>query len=211
MANGISGITTQPTGVRPGRIDEETGSSGRTTSPAIAPAQQEKVTLAGERTESLTYADPRARLAQNRPDLAQLLDESERQVGQVMQFLRGVLEQQGLAVGKVAAGEQRLNLDPQTVEAAQQAVAEDGEWGVSKTAERILDFAQYAIGDDPQQLETIRAAVQQGFDEARQMLGGTLPEISEKTYEAVMAEFDRWQQDGLPQKTQNEPRLSQEA
>jgi hypothetical protein len=30
------------------------------------------------------------------------------------------------------------------------------------------------------------------------MLGGSLPEISQKTHTAIMAEFDRWASDGIP-------------
>lgn len=30
------------------------------------------------------------------------------------------------------------------------------------------------------------------------MLGGTLPDISQKTHAAIMEEFDRWENAGLP-------------
>mgnify|MGYP007025911960 FL=1 len=55
------------------------------------------------------------------------------------------------------------------------------------------------IGDDPSKLDAIRAAVEKGFKEATEMLGGALPEISQKTHKAIMAEFDRWQSDGIPE------------
>jgi len=40
----------------------------------------------------------------------------------------------------------------------------------------------------------MRAAVQKGFDEVARMFGGfdKLPEVSKKTYEAIMKAFDEW-------------------
>ena len=37
-----------------------------------------------------------------------------------------------------------------------------------------------------------------GFKEAADILGGSLPDISQQTLKAVRAEFDRWQSQGLP-------------
>lgn len=76
--------------------------------------------------------------------------------------------------------------------AAQQAISEDGEWGVSKTAERILDFAKALSGGDPSKIETLRAAVEKGFKEAESTWGGKLPDICQQTYDKVMKGFDDW-------------------
>lgn len=98
---------------------------------------------------------------------------------------------------KVISGEQALNADPATIAKAKAAIADDGEFGVQQVAERILSFAKGAIGNDPAKIEAVRAAVQDGFDEAAKIMGGTLPEISEKTHAAIMATFDRWQNVGM--------------
>jgi deoxyribodipyrimidine photolyase-like uncharacterized protein len=42
-------------------------------------------------------------------------------------------------------------------------------------------------------LQKIRDAVEKGFKEAADILGGSLPDISQQTLKAVRAEFDRWQ------------------
>lgn len=76
--------------------------------------------------------------------------------------------------------------------AAQQAISEDGEWGVKNTANRILDFAKALSGGDPSKIEYLRAAVEKGFKEAEKTWGGKLPEISQKTYDRVMQGFDDW-------------------
>lgn len=158
---------------------------------------QDKVTLGAQQSEPLTYGDPRSNKV-GQSDLANMLEESERKAQAIIDLIRPLVEQQGLNFAKVASGEQRLTADPASIEAAQAAIADGGEFSVQKTAERILSFAKAAIGDDPSRLDAIRAAVEKGFEEAKQMLGGTLPEISQKTYAAIQGEFDRWKNEGIP-------------
>lgn len=158
----------------------------------------DKVTLGTQATDTSTYTDPRANAAQTRPDVATMLEESNRKVQEIINLILPLMRQQGLEIGKVVSGEQQLTTDAATIEKAKAAIAEDGEFGVRQVAERILNFAKSAIGDDPSKLAAIRAGVEKGFKEATDMLGGTLPEISQKTYAAIMGEFDRWQNEGIP-------------
>lgn len=158
---------------------------------------QEKVDLGNQATEALTYTNPKnPRIVP--PDLETLLAESQKKAEGLINLVRNLVQEQGLDFKLVASGQQKLTADPATIDAAKAAISEDGEFGVKKDAERILSFAKFAIGNDPAQLDKIRNAVQQGFDSAKEALGGTLPEISQQTYDAIMGEFDRWQQDGIP-------------
>ncbi len=174
------------------------------TAVAVAPEEadvpaQDKVTLGGQQAQALTYAAPsRKPTATDQSDLARMLEESDRKAQAVIDLIRPLVEQQGLNMAKVASGEQKLSADPETIEAAKAAVAEDGEFGVQKTAERILSFAKSVIGADPSKLDTIRAAVEKGFQDAQDVLGGSLPEISQKTRSTIQAEFDRWAKEGMP-------------
>lgn len=159
---------------------------------------QDKVTLGGKpQSEPLTYGGPGGnKITQS--DLAKMIDESDRKAQAVIDLIRPLVEQQGLNLAKVAAGEQQLSADPATIEAAKAAIADGGEFSVEKTAERILGFAEAMIGADPSKMESIRAAVEKGFEQAQDMLGGSLPDISQKTRDAVRAGFDRWEKDGMP-------------
>jgi hypothetical protein len=103
-------------------------------------------------------------------DVSALLAKSNQQVSDFLKLLGNLVQQQGLQWNKVVSGEQKLTVDPQTKAEATQAVSEDGEMGIKNTARRILDFARLGIGNDPSKLDTIRAAVQQGFDEAKKVL-----------------------------------------
>lgn len=163
-------------------------------------AVADKVTLkdSSQTGNPATYADPRTGVAQAGQDLQSLLEESNRKAQQIIDLIVPMIKQQGLNLAKVVSGEQKLTVDPETIEKAKAAIADDGEFGVKQVAERILSFAKAAIGNDPSKMEAIRAAVEKGFKDAADMLGGTLPDISQKTHETIMAEFDRWQSDGIP-------------
>lgn len=183
-------------------------SPATTSSRANAPAKDDanvpstdKVTLQNQSSQSndaVTYADPRTNAAQAKPDLQSLLEESNRKAQQIIDLIVPLVKQQGLNMSKVVSGEQHLTIDAATIAKAKAAIADDGEFGVKQVAERILNFAKAAIGNDPSKLEAVRAAVEKGFQQASEILGGTLPDISQKTHTAIMAEFDRWASEGIP-------------
>jgi hypothetical protein len=167
---------------------------GKTASPA-----QDKVTLSDQQAQPLTYADPRStRATQPSSDLAAMLEESDRKAQAIIDLIRPLVEQQGLNLSKVVSGEQRLTADPKAIDAARAAIADGGEFSVQKTAERILSFAKAVIGADPSKLDAVRAAVEKGFQQAADYLGGSLPEISQKTLETIQEQFNRWKNDGIP-------------
>lgn len=87
--------------------------------------------------------------------------------------------------------EGNFTVDPATKLQAQQDIAEDGYWGVTQTSDRIIDFATALTGGDPDKIEEMRAAFEKGYKQAEKTWGGKLPEISQRTYDAVMEKFDK--------------------
>lgn len=85
-----------------------------------------------------------------------------------------------------------IEVDAATKAQAQEDVSEDGYWGVKQTSERILDFAKALTGGDPSKIDEMKAAFEKGFKAAEKLWGGELPEISKKTYDAVMKGFEEW-------------------
>ena len=77
-----------------------------------------------------------------------------------------------------------FTVDPATKAQAQADIAEDGYWGVNQTSDRIIQFANALTGGDPDKIE-------KGYAQAEKTWGGSLPEISQKTYDAVMEKFDK--------------------
>jgi hypothetical protein len=93
-------------------------------------------------------------------------------------------------LGKTLAS---LEVDEATRAKAATLVSEDGAWGVKQVSQNILNFAKAAAGNDPEKLEKMKEAFLKGFEQAEQVWGGKLPEISYKTKEAVLAGFDEMQ------------------
>lgn len=82
-------------------------------------------------------------------------------------------------------------VDPAIKAQAQADIAEDGYWGVTQTSDRIIQFATALTGGDPDKIEAMRDAFKKGYAQAEKTWGGSLPEISQKTYDAVMEKFDK--------------------
>ena len=84
-----------------------------------------------------------------------------------------------------------FTVDPATKAQAQADIAEDGYWGVNQTSDRIIQFANALTGGEPDKTESMREAFKKGYAQAEKTWGGSLPEISQKTYDAVMEKFDK--------------------
>ena len=84
-----------------------------------------------------------------------------------------------------------FTVDAATKKQAQADIAEDGYWGVAQTSDRIIDFAKALTGGDPDKIEDMRAAFEKGFKKAGAAWGRSLPDISQRTYDAVMEKFDK--------------------
>lgn len=64
---------------------------------------------------------------------------------------------------------------------AQELVSEDGFFGVAATSERIANFVLMGAGDDIDKLKSGREGIVKGFNEAQEMWGTKLPDISYET------------------------------
>ena len=88
-------------------------------------------------------------------------------------------------------GKANDTVDPATKLQAQADIAEDGYWGVEQTSDRIIDFANALTGGDPDKIEEMRDAFKKGYKQAEKTWGGSLPDISKRTYDAVMKRRQR--------------------
>ncbi|MBD5523220.1 MAG: hypothetical protein HDR04_02130 [Lachnospiraceae bacterium] len=84
-----------------------------------------------------------------------------------------------------------FTVDAATKAQAEKDIAEDGYWGVEQTSDRIIDFANALTGGDPSKIEEMREAFKKGYKQAEKTWGGQLPDISQRTYDAVMEKFDK--------------------
>jgi anti-sigma28 factor (negative regulator of flagellin synthesis) len=105
-----------------------------------------------------------------------------------------LLDRQGITWETAMAGE-TVEIDDETRAEAKALIADDGYWGVEQTSTRIFNMAVAHAGGDTEKLDQIKAAIEKGFEMAKETLGGALPEISMATYDAVMKKLDNWAAD----------------
>lgn len=133
----------------------------------------------------------------NKPKIEALKAEAERSMQGLIDTVKALLEKQGMVYNDVLkavkAGETvEVKIDEETRAAAQAAIASDGHWGVAKTSERIIEFAKAISNNNPEMYDKLVASIKEGFEAAKSAFGGELPEISQQTYDAVMAGLDKW-------------------
>ena len=78
---------------------------------------------------------------------------------------------------------------------AAKAVADGGAWSVDAVAGRLFDLASAIAGNDPEKLQEMRSAVEEGFKQAgmawENMTGSSsMPDITSRTYNELMHRFD---------------------
>lgn len=125
---------------------------------------------------------------------ASLQSSQQKLFDQVNQLLsqQGMTMRVGEGAWKVFA-EGNFQVDAETKAAAQQAISEDGEWGVKKTSERLITFAKALVGGDRGKVDLMRDAFIKGYKAAEKAWGGCLPGIAKETYDATMKLFDEWE------------------
>ena len=121
--------------------------------------------------------------------------DAEARTAQMRSLVEKMMGGQVNAYGKANDIWQFLRSGNYTVDAAtklqaQADIADDGYWGVEQTSSRIIDFATALTGGDPDKIDEMREAFLKGYKMAEKTWGGSLPDISKRTYDAVMKKFD---------------------
>ena len=121
--------------------------------------------------------------------------ETEARTAQLRSLVEKMISGQTNTYGKANDIWQFLRSGNYTVDAAtkmqaQADIAEDGYWGVKQTSDRIISFANALTGGDPDKIEEMREAFKKGYAQAEKTWCGSLPDISQRTYDAVMKKFD---------------------
>lgn len=176
--------------------DKETTTASESTSSATTTengAVYEPSGKAGNAATKKTYkSDPQL--------IAKLKADAEARTSQLRSLVEKMMAKQANTYGNandiwkfLAKGD--FSVDPATKAQAQADIAEDGYWGVEQTSSRIIDFATALTGGDPDKIAEMRDAFLKGYKQAEKTWGGELPDISKRTYEAVLSKFDQMAKD----------------
>ncbi len=142
--------------------------------------------------------------------IAQMKADTEARMNQMQSMVQQMMSQQGKAIGTandiwsfLASGD--FTVTEAAKAQAQEAISENGYWGVEQTSQRILDFAKALSGDDVSKADELLEAFKKGFKEATGAWGKELPEISQNTYKAVEEKFAAWKETAKQPTTTTDP------
>ena len=171
--------------------DSYSSTSKSKTSTSTATSASTEKAVVYESSASKMSEQERAQLVQK------LKAETQNRVNQFKSMVEDMLLKQGHKMqnaddiwSMLASG--KLEVDPETAAKAKEEISEDGYWGVKQTSERIFDMAVALSGGDKDKMEDMLNAFKKGFDQATKAWGKTLPDISQKTYDAVMEKFENY-------------------
>lgn len=121
----------------------------------------------------------------------------EERTKQLTNIVQQMLQKQGNTLAKtddmwkfLASGD--FTVTPEVKAQAEADIAEDGYWGVEQTSDRILDFAKALSGGNAEYADKLLAAFKKGYEQATGAWGKELPDISKRTYDAVVEKFKKW-------------------
>ena len=137
--------------------------------------------------------------------IEQLKLDAETRKQQLISIVQQTISGQGKALAAtddiwkfLASGD--FTVTPEVKAQAQKDIAEDGYWGVEQTSDRILSFAKALANNDPSAASELLDAFKRGFEQATGTWGKDLPELCQKTYDAVLEKFDKWVNEGKTKK-----------
>lgn len=130
--------------------------------------------------------------------IAKLKQDANQRAQQLQSIVEQLMTKQGKTYNKANGLKglyESLEVDAATKAQAQKDIAEDGYWGVDQTSSRIFDFAMALSGGDPDKMEEMRDAFLKGYKKAEKAWGDSLPDISKRTYDAVIEKFDNYKKE----------------
>ncbi|MGE5342434.1 MAG: DUF5610 domain-containing protein [Candidatus Omnitrophota bacterium] len=138
-----------------------------------------------------SYANPK--LSMDGAAIERLMKETDAVGHSVKSLVTDLLDRQGVTLDQLMSGKVKdIKVDETARAEAEKMIGPGGELSPEKVSDRIVDFAKAISGGDKSKIDVIRKAIDQGFAEARHMLGGELPDISNKTYDLIQDKLNKW-------------------
>ncbi|WP_044931994.1 hypothetical protein [Butyrivibrio sp. AC2005] len=193
--NGVTGLDQTTTYYEPTATAKATEATTEDKTAKTAEAKETDKAAVYEKSDNVVAPSTNKTYVKNEAVVNMLKSDLETRQNQLKDIVTQMMSKQGVQIGKaddiwsfLASGD--YTIDEAAKKKAQEEISKDGYWGVKQTSQRILDFANALTGGDPNQVEKMRSAFEQGFKEATKSWGKELPDISKQTYDAVMKGFD---------------------
>ena len=149
--------------------------------------------------KSTTTKKDSANQIYNRDNIIAKLKKDQESRTSMQNLVQKLLNKQGsvfdLANGTNLAAtfrEAAANADPDTIKAAQEAISDDGYWGIKQTSDRMVSMAIALTGGDTDKADEMISAIEKGFKQATKSWGEDLPDICQKTLEETKKKMNDW-------------------
>lgn len=175
-------------------IDTATKASEKETAKEADKSAKKDEGVVYEKTSSTKNTDY---VKKNSALIKKLQADTDARLSQMRSIVEQMMSKQGAAIGNADSmwrflAEGKFTVSEDVKAQAQKDIADDGYWGVEQTSDRIVDFAKALSGGDSAKADKMIEAFKKGFEQATKSWGKTLPDISQRTYDAVMKKFDAW-------------------
>jgi len=140
--------------------------------------------------EKTTYDKPATKIDQEA--LAEVKKAADEANSRLKALVKELLARQGMTFKEAINSPEEIKVDEKAVTEANELISEGGKFSPEAVSDRIVNFAKAISGGDIDKYELLKEAIEKGFNEAKELLGGSLPDISNKTYDLVMEKLDNW-------------------
>lgn len=176
------------------KTDEVKSNSEKNTEDAAAKKAVEQNTDKYVKSSASANSGTYTKNAISKPSASQLMAMEQQRTASFQKMLQSMVTRQGQKSNMAMFGMQ-LSVSQSDINAAKASIADGGEYSVDAVAGRIMDMAKALAGGDSSKIDVLRKAVEKGFKAAGVDLGGSLPDISNKTHSEVMKRFDEWEKE----------------
>lgn len=160
----------------------------------VIDVDRDKYTPGNRNLEKRTYDKPTTKVDQEA--LAEVKKAADEANSRLKAMVKELLARQGLTFKEALESSEAVEVDEQAVAEASKLISEGGKFSPEAVSDRIVNFAKAISGGDTEKYDLLKDAIEKGFNEARELFGGSLPEISETTYDLVMDKLDDWANGG---------------
>lgn len=127
-------------------------------------------------------------------DISLLKEEADKAYAHLRQIVEDLLKRQGIEIEQLKdLKPEDIKVDQKARDEAQQMIEEGGPLSPESVSDRIVDFAKAISNGDKEKLSLLRDAIEEGFEQAKEFMGGELPEISSQTYDLIQEKLDAWE------------------
>jgi hypothetical protein len=160
-------------------------------------AYQKQVNITKEKKEissDVKVTEETIKTPEDKIDISILKEEADKAYAHLRTIVEDLLRRQGIEIETLKdLKPEDIKVDQQARDEAKQMIEDGGPLSPEAVSDRIVDFAKSISNGDKSKLKLLRESIEEGFEQAKEMMGGELPEISSQTYDMIQEKLDAWE------------------